>query len=123
MTVDIIGDIMTKVVINACYGGFSLSEEAIDLFLNKKGLPFTKEKGEYFSLCGHTYNVNGEEYWSDRDIERNDPVLIEVVQELGEKANGRCAELSIVEVPDDAKWHIAEYDGYEHVAENHRTWS
>jgi len=31
--------------------------------------------------------------------------------------------LKIVEVPDDANWYIAEYDGLEHVAERHRTWS
>jgi len=28
-----------------------------------------------------------------------------------------------VEIPDDVKWHIHEYDGLEHVAEDHRTWS
>jgi len=26
-------------------------------------------------------------------------------------------------VPDDVKWHIHEYDGLEHVAEDHRTLS
>jgi hypothetical protein len=26
-------------------------------------------------------------------------------------------------VPADAKWHVHEYDGLEHVAEDHRTWS
>jgi len=25
-------------------------------------------------------------------------------------------------VPDDVKWHIAEFDGWEWVAEDHRTW-
>ena len=32
-------------------------------------------------------------------------------------------QLTIVDVPDEVKWHIHEYDGLEHVAEDHRTWS
>lgn len=59
----------------------------------------------------------------DRDIERNDPILIQVVEELGDKANDRYSELKIVEIPDDVKWQIDEYDGAEWVAEQHRTWS
>jgi hypothetical protein len=48
--------------------------------------------------------------------------LVAVVEELGEAAYGECAELSVIEVPDDVEWHIVEYDGLEHVAENHRIW-
>jgi hypothetical protein len=67
-------------------------------------------------------------YWSaitieSRDIERNDPILIQVVGELGKDANGECADLQIVEIPDGVKWTIEEYDGKEWVAEVHRTWS
>ena len=42
---------------------------------------------------------------------------------MGESANGWAAEIGIVEIPDGVKWHIHEYDGIEHVAEDHRTWS
>jgi hypothetical protein len=28
-----------------------------------------------------------------------------------------------VDIPDDVNWYIEEYDGNEHVAERHRTWS
>lgn len=58
----------------------------------------------------------------NRDIPRDDPLLVRVVEELGEKANGAHAELRIVEIPADVKWYIHEYDGSEHVAEDHRTW-
>jgi len=61
-------------------------------------------------------------WFHDRDIPRDDPALVEVVQELKGKANGRCANLRIVKIPADVKWEIAEYDGYEHVAEVHRRW-
>ena len=30
---------------------------------------------------------------------------------------------AIVEVPDGGEWELDEYDGIEHVAEKHRTWS
>lgn len=91
------------VVINDCYGGFSLSQEAIDA---------------YKKLAGITDDV-----WYDREVERDDPYLIKVVKELGPRANGSCASLKIVEIPGDVSWHIAEYDGNEWVAEDHRTWS
>jgi hypothetical protein len=61
--------------------------------------------------------------FSDRDVARDDPHLIQVVEELGELADGRFAQLKIVEIPDDVEWQIDEYDGLEWVAEKHRTWS
>ena len=63
-----------------------------------------------------------EQTFCDRDIPRNDSILIQVVEELGEKADSRFAELKIVEIPDDVEWQIEEYDGSEWVAEQHRTW-
>lgn len=54
---------------------------------------------------------------------RTDPRLIQVVKELGEDANGDCAKLKIVEVPDDIHWHIEEYDGNESVHEDHQFWN
>ena len=89
-----------KVVINKCYGGFGLSEEAYKFL----GVPWDG--------FGH-----GE------DIERNCSKLIECVEKLGEKANGSLAELKIVEIPDNVKYEIEDYDGVEWIAEEHRTWS
>lgn len=60
--------------------------------------------------------------FNQHDISRDDEHLIQVIESLGSKANGHCAELSIVEIPDDVDWVIQEYDGYEWVAERHRTW-
>jgi hypothetical protein len=91
------------VVINTCYGGFGLSDRA---------------KNEYMALAGLT-----EKDFYDRDLPRDDPYLVKVVKELGMAANGKFANLKIVEVPGNVKWHIGEYDGNEWVAEDHRTWS
>jgi len=41
---------------------------------------------------------------------------------MGDEVDTRYSKLKIVEIPDDVKWHIGEYDGIEWVAENHRTW-
>jgi hypothetical protein len=49
--------------------------------------------------------------------------LIAVIEEMGKDGEGWAADIAIVEVPDDVKWHIHEYDGLEHVAEDHRTLS
>jgi hypothetical protein len=120
-----------KVVINRCYGGFGLSNEAFELLLNKKGIEFEKveskvsfgiDRYDYYNL-GHAGDSSY--FLSDYDFydKREDSDLVAVVEELGDKANGWAAELAIVEIPDDVKWHIREYDGIEHVAEDHRTWS
>lgn len=61
-------------------------------------------------------------YWSDYDLERDDPDLVAIVEELGGKASGGCAELRVVEIPDGVAWQIKEYDGNEHVAESHQVW-
>jgi hypothetical protein len=91
-----------KIVINSCYGGFGLSDEAYELY------------------CDLTGQKLGEIYQSD--IRRDDPMLIKVIEILGEEANGNFSELKIVEIPDDVEWIIEEYDGAEWIAEKHRTW-
>ena len=53
---------------------------------------------------------------------RDDPFLVQAVEELGEKANTKISDLKIVEIPDDVEWEIQEYDGSEWVAEKHRVW-
>lgn len=62
-------------------------------------------------------------YLNSRPDDRSDPDLIAVVEELGDTASGACAHLKIVEIPDDVKWEIDEYDGLETVREVHRSWS
>jgi hypothetical protein len=115
-----------KVVINACHGGFGLSDEAIEYYGELKNLNLVKQKSEHFTLTGYDWYVGeiaDENFFSDRNIARNDPDLIRVVEELEEEADAQYAELKIVEIPDGVEWEINEYDGYEHVAEKHRTWS
>lgn len=133
-----------KIVINNCFGGFGLSEKAMRAYFAKKGRDVFKSGGglsttyfdapipkefkadisydhpDYKRYC-QWYSEHG---LHDKDIPRDDPDLVSVVEELGRMgASGKCASLSVVEIPDEVQWQIEEYDGSEHVAEVHRTWS
>ena len=78
-----------KVVINGCYGGFSLSDEAV------KRLGLESAYGK---------------------ISRTDATLVQMVEEDPEGTSGRFAELEVVEIPDNATdWMINEYDGMESI--------
>lgn len=128
-----------KVVINKCFGGFGLSQEAYKKLI-EYGVPVKKYiKEERNPETGrYDLNENGSdkviykgglwtdelEYW-DTWIgqDRSNPLLIKVVKELGKKANGGAADLKIVTIPDGIDYEISEYDGNEHIAEAHQTWS
>ena len=56
------------------------------------------------------------------ETERNDSRLAQVVEELGENANGDHAELEIIDIPDDITQYIDDYDGRESIHEEHRSW-
>lgn len=104
-----------KIVINKCYGGFGLSEEAVLLYGKKKRLNIIVVRDKIMKGLRHYYldEVKDGNYFHVNYIERNDPALVEVVNELGKKADGYCAKLKIVEIPDDFKWTIEGYDGRE----------
>jgi hypothetical protein len=117
---------MLKVVYNACYGGFGLSDEAYILYAKLKGIDIYPEKGSYG--CTHYYlqPVTGVALVDDRreelyydNIERHDKVLVQVVEQLGDDASGRYAELKIAESGDSNMYRIDEYDGNESVLFNY----
>ena len=116
-----------KIVINDCFGGFGLSDAAFEKFLDRKGIAWEKQlRGGYgwheYYHAGHL--GEDEHYLYSRTMaeDRSDPDLVAVVEEMGKEANGFCTELKVIEIPDGVKWHICEYDGLEHIAEDHRTW-
>ena len=114
-----------KIVINKCYGGFGLSDQAMRMFraATKDVAPVEDDKASTFSslICDTLSFSSG-----GHDIARDHPDLVRIVEELGtEKASGWAASLAVVEIPDDVPddgWIIQEYDGDEWVAEKHRTW-
>jgi hypothetical protein len=114
---------MTQIVINRCHGGFALSDQAVELYaqLAKRNLIKVPEK--FFGSTWYEGTVQNDNYFSTSSINRDDPHLVQAVLQLGEAANSPYSKLKVVTIPDDVEWHIDEYDGWEWVAENHRTWN
>lgn len=134
---------MKKVVINKCFGGFGLSDMAYEK-LNEWGVPirgYIQEPRNPKTGLYDIHNPNNEgevifdstldedkfivfgRYWDTwLSDNREHPLLIKVVEELGDKASGRFSELKIVEIPKDVSYEIDEYDGLETIHEIHRSW-
>ena len=55
-------------------------------------------------------------------IERDNPFLVRVVEELGTKASSKYADLGVIEIPDGVEYEIDDYDVMETIHEKHRTW-
>ena len=118
-----------KVAINRCFGGFGLSDEGFEELLERKGIVFEYVKSES-AFLGNAYyragHVGEEEHylspWQFTE-DRSEADLIAVLEAMGKKAWGFASEIAIIDIPDGVKWHISEYDGLEHIAEDHRTWT
>lgn len=102
-----------KVVYNGCYGGFSLSREAVLLGRELSG------NSSWGGPCiiGDKYKT-GEMVDADHGhiegISRHDDVLVRVVEAIGNSASGFCSDLKIAE-SGVTRYRIDEYDGYETV--------
>lgn len=133
-----------KVVYNNCFGGFGLSRLATLEYAKRKGITLTLYMRDY---SADTYTKLEESYATSVDswsivystedegdnpeklkgyyypeYDRHDPDLVAVVEELGEKANGECANLAIEEIPDGAEYEIDDYDGNESVVPPRPSW-
>jgi hypothetical protein len=85
---------------NTCYGGFSLSQAAID---------------EYKRRCPD--GKNPRMYQMDRD----DQVMVQIIKEMGRMANGQFSDIRLQSIPVEYREHykIEEYDGLESVVIDH----
>jgi hypothetical protein len=95
-----------KIVINACYGGFDLTDIAMAEYLSEK-----------------TLGVFVSDIYYPCEIPRDDPILVKMVENPDFK-NATNTRLKVVEIPDGVDWIICANDGgKEWIAERHRTWS
>ena len=120
-----------KVVINRCFGGYSLSPEAL-LRLHELGSIAvgtelkdvdngSSEDSDYPITPDKKYYIYPNSYISTEI--RTCPLLVKIVEEMGAKANGRYSELGVVETPDNISWYIDDYKGIESVHEEHEIWN
>lgn len=94
-----------KVVINGCYGGFGLSQLALNILY--KNHPDMVEVYEDY--------LGNEKMYLKYEVARHDKRLIEVVETLGsEDASGDCANL-VIETIYNPVYRVSEYDGYESI--------
>ena len=134
---------MVKIVINTGTG-FDLTHKAIMRYAELKGIKLTAyqlniEYGWYEKYNGPVtemmliyyfidvvddiiqFDSHQEQFFSIYNIDRTDPALLQVVNELKDSEQ---LDLKIVEVPDDVQWKIGEDEtGPECVREVSRCWS
>ena len=125
-----------KIILNKRYGGFDVSDSAYKLYAKKQGMNLYvyNNDGEFDTYAKGESRFGDSNYYftkdygpkvNDKDIDwkhdffrlyadkRTDPVLVEVVEELGENASGPYGRLVVVDIPDDMDWVIDDYDGFE----------
>ena len=131
-----------KIVINTCFGGWGLSHAAYLRYAELKGIELyaykenyrTEELEEVNNFKDNTFiqyatkqvsnkkELNENYFYLSRDESRTDPLVIQVVEELGKKASSCLAKLKIIEIPDGTEWELDDYDGVESIHETHRVW-
>lgn len=113
---------MRRIVINKSYEQFCVSHKAFLLLreLGQREALQEPDRGAYWpdAATPREPSLNR----CGRLIPRDDEKLVRVVEELRAEANGHCAELKVVSIPDDVQWEIRKTDGREHVSEVHRVW-
>ena len=109
---------MFKVVINQCYGGFSLSFQAVCYIFDNMSMEEKHEmkKGYDKESASDDWSVKDEIAYEINNLPRHHKLLVEAVEKFGDKAGSDYSALSVVEIK-GSKYIINEYDGYESVSE------
>jgi len=111
-----------RAVLNDCIGSFSITIEAAEWLAERGNLTAQAELKEYKEGDDEWYGYGHTMTGPKGDYDRTNPLLIEMVEVLGDKASK--GKLKIVEFPDDVEWTLEQSDmGYEWIAEKHRTWT
>lgn len=97
---------MQKIVINTDHGGFWLSSKATERYQELSGMEIDE-----FGLVDHV------------PVKRDDPYLVQTVEELKEEAEFWTSQLKVVQIPDLVIWDIEENEGKETIVERHRKWN
>ena len=93
---------LIEILYNSCYGGWGISDKALELYKLRND--------DLENLC--ISNV-----FCDELLDRTDPILIQIFNELGDKINTKCSKIKIKKIPKIYKnyYSISEYDGKERI--------
>jgi len=111
---------MTKIVLNNCYGGFSLSNEATELYFELSGeTPHIVTEGDnkyYYRMPDWDIFLADGCVVDEFTVSRTDPILVEVVEQFTKaesEAGGNCSQLIVLDIPAGSHYRIRDYDGRE----------
>lgn len=118
------------IVVNKGNGQFKLSYKAIKRYAELKGTKIVIDwgmpiihlgNGEFFEDDSTVEGEDSEAYpqylyyypelesfdkWTEREISRDDPALVQTVKELGKEANVNEVLLEIIQIPDNTPWQV-----------------
>lgn len=103
-----------KIVINVCYGGFSLSMEACQVLA---------DQGVQCAIAALALYIKEGFFRYHTELPRHDPRLVKVVEDMGECANGSCADLRVIDLGESRAYRIHEYDGKERFEVGDADWT
>lgn len=120
-----------KIAINTCFGGFTVSREVVEKlrakghkiiidgeFYNDGSGPRTDGDRWGYHIYNENFGIDDENHYAHR----SHPDLIKAIEE-SKNPSGSLSKIEIVEIPDNVKWEIDDYNGMESVHETHRIWS
>tara|TARA_B100000131_G_scaffold65199_1_gene61609 strand:+ start:8994 stop:9344 length:351 start_codon:yes stop_codon:yes gene_type:complete len=97
-----------KIVINTDYGGFAISFDGAER-MAELGCPVAERKlKEYDEQEGDYW------CWHGTEIHRHNPILIEVVEDIGLEASDTAARLEVVKI-NSKQYYLENCDGLESV--------
>lgn len=104
---------MAKIILNGCYGGYQWSVEGIAEVMKRKGATAVRISGD--RLFKEVIAVVNGEMVTCSNLDREDPIAIQVLEEKGSKfCSSEFSELFVVEYNEnDFIPNIDEYDGME----------
>lgn len=109
-----------KILVNEQHGGFGISSELLEYFLENK--IWTEKEIKDYDI--HEKNLHGKKKYFMLGIPRFDANLIQYVEtHQPNEYNGKYAKLVVKEIPDDywecEAFQVREYDGLEWIELNH----
>lgn len=107
-----------KIVINTDAGKYGLSDQAFERYLTETNQIWTTEVIDDIKR----YLNPDKHIIFPEEISRQDPLLITIVEELGQKSWGPEAKLKVIDLPEDMlDWELLEERaGNETIREKHR---